>query len=195
MKTFFELKKFAKENMIPIIRPKSAKLLRDFCRDKKPKKILEIGTAIGYSSALMLYASKDSFVITIEKDEDMAKIARQTFDERNLNENVLLIESDAFVALNNLQNEKFDFIFLDGPKGQYFKYLPLLKNLLNVNGYMLADDILFHGYVKKTGDPGHKHRTIVASLRSFIKDLTLDSNFKTKLFEFEDGLLLCQRLK
>ena len=195
MKTFFELKKFAKENMIPIIRPKSAKLLRDFCRDKKPKRILEIGTAIGYSSALMLHASKDSFVITIEKDEDMAKIARQTFDERNLNENVLLIESDAFVALNNLQNEKFDFIFLDGPKGQYFKYLPLLKNLLNVNGYMLADDILFHGYVKKTGDPGHKHRTIVASLRSFIKDLTLDSNFKTKLFEYEDGLLLCQRLK
>ncbi len=195
MKTFFELKKFAKENMIPIIRPKSAKLLRDFCRNKKPKRILEIGTAIGYSSALMLHASKDSFVTTIEKDEAMANIARQTFKERNLLKKVRLIENDAFVALNKLKNEKFDFIFLDGPKGQYFKYLSLLKNMMGVNGYLLADDVLFHGYVKKEGDPGHKHRTIVASLRSFIKDLTFDPNFATELFEYEDGLLLCQRLK
>lgn len=195
MKTFFQLKSFAKKNIIPIIRPKSAKMLRNFCRVKKPKKILEIGTAIGYSTSIMLDAFKQAFVVTIEKDEKMAEIAKQTFKDRNLEEKVKLIESDAFVALNKLQNEKFDFIFLDGPKGQYFKYLPLLKGMLNINGFLLADDVLFHGYVKKEGDPGHKHRTIVASLRAFINDLSSDSNFETKLFEYEDGLLLCQRVK
>ncbi len=195
MKTFFQLKRFAKKNIIPIIRPKSAKMLRNFCRVKKPKKILEIGTAIGYSTSIMLDAFKQAFVVTIEKDEKMAEIAKQTFKDRNLEEKVKLIESDAFVALNKLQNEKFDFIFLDGPKGQYFKYLPLLKSMLNINGFLLADDVLFHGYVKKEGDPGHKHRTIVASLRAFINDLSSDSNFETKLFEYEDGLLLCQRVK
>lgn len=195
MKTFFQLKRFAKKNIIPIIRPKSAKMLRNFCRVKKPKKILEIGTAIGYSTSIMLDAFKQAFVVTIEKDEKMAEIAKQTFKDRNLEEKVKLIESDAFVALNKLQNEKFDFIFLDGPKGQYFKYLPLLKSMLNINGFLLADDVLFHGYVKKDGDPGHKHRTIVASLRAFINDLSSDSNFETKLFEYEDGLLLCQRVK
>ena len=195
MKTFFQLKRFAKKNIIPIIRPKSAKMLRNFCRVKKPKKILEIGTAIGYSTSIMLDAFKQAFVVTIEKDEKMAEIAKQTFKDRNLEEKVKLIESDAFVALNKLQNEKFDFIFLDGPKGQYFKYLPLLKSMLNIKGFLLADDVLFHGYVKKDGDPGHKHRTIVASLRAFINDLSSDSNFETKLFEYEDGLLLCQRVK
>ena len=170
-------------------------MLRSLCRENKPKKILEIGTAIGYSASIMLNASKSANILTIEKDEQMAKIARQTFLERNSSQRITLIEGDAFDVLNDLKNEKFDFIFLDGPKGQYFKYLPLLKKMLNLNGFLLADDVLFHGYVKKVGDPGHKHRTIVASLRSFISDLTIDKNFKTTLFDFEDGLILSQRVK
>ncbi len=195
MKTLFELKRFAKDNKIAVIRPKSAKMLRSLCRENKPKKILEIGTAIGYSASIMLNASKSANILTIEKDEQMAKIARQTFLERNSSQRITLIEGDAFDVLNDLKNEKFDFIFLDGPKGQYFKYLPLLKKMLNLNGFLLADDVLFHGYVKKVGDPGHKHRTIVASLRSFISDLTIDKNFKTTLYDFEDGLILSQRVK
>lgn len=197
MKTFSELKKYAKTNLTPILRPKSARFLRDLCKEKKPQKILEIGTAIGYSASLMLSCCKNASLVTIEKDAHMALLAKETFLARNLTRQVRLIENDAFEALKSLvsEGEKFDLIFLDGPKGQYFKYLPLLKQLLGKKGTLLADDVLFHGYVKKEGDPGHKHRTIVASLRAFIADLQADESFKTSLLEFEDGLLLCERLK
>lgn len=196
MKTLFELKKYAKLNKIPIIRPQSQKILRDLCLQKRPNKILEIGTAIGFSGSVMLSACPKAKLMTIEKDENMVQIAKQTFQDRKIEKKVEIFCDDAFEVLNDLRKDKskFDFIFLDGPKGQYFKYLPILKDLLNKNGCLLADDIIFHGYVLKEGDPGHKHRTIVASLRAFIRDLENDKNFKTQFLKIEDGLLVCDKL-
>ncbi len=197
MKTLNELKKYAKNTMTPIIRPKSAKFLCNLCREMKPKFILEIGTAIGYSASLMLNACKISHIVTIEKDERMAEIAKTTFKERKQERRASLIVADAFDTIKQLVNQgkKFDLIFLDGPKGQYFKYLPFLKQLISSNGCLLADDVLFHGYVKKNGDPGHKHRTIVNSLRAFIDNLMQDERFTTQLIEIEDGLLLSRAKK
>lgn len=196
MKTLKELRAYAQSTMTPIIRPQSAKILKELCQTRAPKRILEIGTAIGYSASLMLLYCPKAEVVTIEKDPQMIAFARQTFKLRGLEKRVTLMQTDAMVALEKLSSdgEKFDLIFLDGPKGQYFKYLPLLKGLLASKGVLLADDVLFHGYVKMPGDPGHKHRTIVASLRSFISDLQQDKAFSAKLIEIEDGLLLCERL-
>ena len=90
------------------------------------------------------------------------------------------------------QQKKFDLIFLDGPKGQYFKYLPYLKSMLNLGGYLVADDVLFHGYVKQE-NVGHKHRTIVNSLKNYLADLDADPSFSHELIEMEDGLSVAQK--
>ncbi len=84
--------------------------------------------------------------------------------------------------------KQFDLIFLDGPKGQYHKYLPYLKQMLNCGGVLVCDDVLFYGLVNGDGKVKHKHRSIVEHLRKFLTDLQADANFETKIYDFEDGV-------
>ena len=91
--------------------------------------------------------------------------------------------------------KKYDFIFLDGPKGQYIRYFPILKELLNVNGYLVADNVYFHGMVKMEGKIPHKHRSIVNNLRKFIDAISTDKDFETKIFEIGDGISVSKKIK
>ena len=128
MEKYFEIisniRQNARESGVPILRDESVKLIKMLVAISQPKQILEIGTAVGYSGIEMLSQCKFSHLTTIEKDENSALIAKQNFSELNLTNRVTQYTDDAINILQKLDN-KFDFIFLDGPKAQYIKYLPM----------------------------------------------------------------------
>lgn len=191
---FEEIENYAKENFIPIIRPNSREILMAEVKKLSPSKILEIGSAIGYSGLCMLFASSASLV-TIEKDEERATMARQNFERYNVAKRVQLINDDALKVLINLAEEeaKFDFVFLDGPKGQYHKYLPLISKLLVKGGTLVADNISVMGLVDSTEPIAHKHRTMVVNMRKFLSEVTSSSQFESRILKIEDGILIAKR--
>ena len=176
------LKEYAIANHVPIVREESAEFLRRFCEKNKPNRILEIGTAIGYSGLIMLEACEASLV-TIEINEERLNIAKDTLRGKK----VEFILGDAYEEIQRLDG-KFDLIFLDGPKSQYIKYLPHLLRLLDKNGYILADNILFNGLVESDEYPTHKHRTHILNMRKFLKTIKDDTRLNVELHKFADGM-------
>ena len=186
--TLEEIANRAREGYIPIIRDNTAQALINVCKEKNPKKILEIGTAIGYSGLLMLQNCQ-AYLYTIEKDEQRLAEAEKNFKLFGQEARVKLILDDALIALEKLckDNEKFDLIFLDGAKGQYIKYYPLIKKLLNHDGILFTDNIYMHGMVKSEGKIAHKHRSMVVNLRKYIELLKNDKDFTTNFYDIDDG--------
>ena len=185
----------SRDDYMPFIRDESAKVLFDICQKEKPKNILEIGTAVGYSALLMLEGAKDAFITTIEKDNERAQQAMTNFEKNGVKERVDLIVGDAGEVLPQLEDEgkEFDLIFLDGPKGQYLRYLPHLKKMLCKGGLLVADNVLLHGWVKGEEFVKHKHRSMVVNLRKFLKALEEDHDFDSKLLEIEDGMTISRK--
>lgn len=176
----------------PFIREKTEKLLIELLKEYDPKNVLEIGTFLGYSASLIAETCPEAKVITIEKNLD------NFFDaKKNLAgiENVIQFNCDAYDYLQNNSDERFDFVFLDGPKGQYIKYLPYLKKMLNVGGVLFADDILFYGLVNSEEKIDHKHRSLVNNLRKFVDQLKSDCDFETQIYDFDDGVGVAKKLR
>ena len=190
-----ELAEFAKLNKVPIVRPLTAKRLMETVEKCKPKKILEIGTAIGYSTLLM--ASKldnDAKIITIEKDED--RYNQAVANTKDCNIDIECILDDAYEILKQfvLKGEKFDFVFLDGPKGYYFRYLNEIIEILEDGGCIFADNISFFGMVPSNIYP-HRHKTIVVSLQNYLKKVS-EPPFTTEIqFDIEDGYAITYKEK
>lgn len=183
-----EIREFAKDNFIPIVRPKTSELLIEKVKEVDPNNILEIGTAIGYSGILMLQNSTAKLV-TLEKDEKMQKLALENFEKENLRDRVELIFGDAKDFIEKTP-QMFDLIFLDGPKGQYLNYLPFLLKMLNKNGLLFCDNVLFGGLVLSDIVAPKKHRTIVNSLRKFINTIKNNKSLSVELLDLEDGIAL-----
>lgn len=183
---------YARENHIPVLLDDTAKLLFSKINNQNPKNVLEIGTAIGYSGTLILNASNCKLT-TIEKDEASFNLAKHHFEKFGLTNRVNQILGDALEELNNLVklNKKFDFIFLDGPKGQYIKYLPILKQLLNNGGVLFADNVFFKRMIFIEGTIPHRKRTIVVNLRKFLETVKTDNNFyNVEILDVGDGVLI-----
>jgi len=189
------IKKDAKQNLIPIVRDNTLNAMLELIKLSKPNKILEIGTAVGYSALNMLECSKAQ-VTTIEKDENRAKQAQENFKKANLCDRVTLYNDDAIVVLSQLceNNEKFDFVFLDGPKGQYIKYLPYILTLLNENGYVFADNVGLLGLVADKEKVNHKNRTMVRNMQAFLQSVTTDERLFTKVYAEDDGYAIIQKI-
>lgn len=188
MKSKEEFFGFENHEYNPIVRSESIKLLSSLIEKHKPKQILEIGTFIGYSASVMLESFSGSFVTTIEKNKENAECAVKNLKELGFEERFEVVNADASDFLIENQNKKFDFIFLDGPKGQYVRYLPYLKNMLNEGGVLVADDILFYGLVRSQQKIDHKHRSLVNNLRKFLEVLQNDKDLETVIYDFENGM-------
>lgn len=190
-----EIEEFAHKNFIPIIRPLSRQILCEQIKKSNPKQILEIGTAIGFSGLLMLNCS-NAFLTTIEKDKPRAEIAINNFKKFGLEDRVSLICDDAMNVLKEftLKNAKFDFIFLDGPKGQYYRYLPFLEKILNKNGVLFADDVFLHGFVNSSLPIPHKCRSMVNNMRKYLTLLENSNCFESKILEVEDGIAISRKI-
>lgn len=207
-----QIKSDAKQNFTPIVRPKTKKMLIKVAKKQyktllksdgekrlkksQPLQILEIGTSVGFSGINMLLSVKNCHLTTLEKDEKVLSVAKQNFASFGL-ENVNFMLGDAWESLNmlNSQNKTFDFIFLDGPKGQYLKYLPLLLNMLALNGTLFIDDIYYHGWVLDSDYNDHKHRTIVRNLRALIEQISTNKALQTQIYNIEDGFAICKKTK
>lgn len=184
---------YARANFIPVLLEDTAKLLFNTIYNFKPATVLEIGTAIGYSGTLILNACNCKLT-TIENFESNFNLAKTHFADAGLTERVEMIFDDALNGITNLNNanRKFDFIFLDGPKGQYIKYLPILKNMLADGGILFADNVHFKGMVFWEGTIPHRKRTIVVNLRKFLSEVKSDSDFTYSELKIGDGVIVAK---
>lgn len=181
---------------LPIIREKSHQILMDLAKELNPKNILEIGTAVGFSGMSMLLSAKDAKLITLELNHDRVIEANANFKKHGFSDRVEVIEGDCAMTLANMLesgnfNKYFDFVFLDGPKAQYVKLLDTLIDLTKSGGMILADNVLFRGFVRgdKTNMP-KRFKTIVKRLEMFLEQVeTSDKISSYKLLDVEDGLL------
>lgn len=185
---------FARENHIPVMLDDTKKLLQQLTTENQPKKILEIGTAIGYSGIVMLTSSPEAQLNTIEMDEKSAEMARQNFIQAGVYDRVNLFVGDAKEIVTQLTG-KYDFIFLDGPKGQYDCFLPYLIDVLEVGGLLVCDNVLYKGLVEHVPEHRHKHITIARNLNRFLDDLNNDNRLTTRLHRTGDGVTVSRRIK
>lgn len=189
---FKELVDYAETNRVPIVSQDVARFIELLLKIIKPKNILEIGSAIGYSSLIMSKAS-DANILTIEKDEETFKVLKENLKKYDEDNKIKAINDDAISALKSMdKEEKFDFCFIDANKSQYEEYLNLVYDLTRDNALILIDNILFRGFVAKDED-NKRYRTIIKNLKKFIEDVKSDKRFTASLLTVHDGLLLLRK--
>ena len=188
----FELEKIkekALENHIPIIMDDTLEVIAKILIEKKPKRILEIGTAVGYSAiCFSKFLAEDGLIDTIERDEKRIEEAKQNFKKVEVENKINLYEGDAVEILPTL-NEKYDVVFIDAAKGKYPFFLKEALRMLKQDGIIFADNILYKGYVMSDYNK-HKQRTAVRNLREYIKETTENPNLETEILEVGDGLAI-----
>lgn len=187
------IREYALAEFVPIIEDDAMETLLKSVTEIQPKAILEIGTAIGYSGIAMLsVAPTDCSLITVDIDVERLTIAEKNFKEAGVLNRVKIIEEDANYLIT-LLDQKFDFIFLDGPKGHYQTMFPYLINLLSDNGMIFVDDVGYHGWVDDGNYPKHKHRTIITNMRSFLKSVEENKNIISKRLDVGQGVLIVKK--
>lgn len=189
-----EMREYAKENNVPIIQDEGLAFLESIVAIKRPKKILEIGSAIGYSSTRMSLVC-DSEVITIERDEKMYNEAIKNIEKLNLTEKVKVIFMDALDAFKEVENEKFDMIFIDAAKGQYTNFFNLYSPLLTDDGVIVTDNMLFHGLVLSDDEiKSRSLRGLVRKLKNYHSFLLENPNYRTSIFNIGDGMSITTKI-
>jgi len=188
-----DLEKRAKKDHIPIINRDTANFLKSVLLFNNPKLILEVGTAVGYSTLwLAEYSDSDSEIVTIERDETRLIEAKENIKEFRFNKKVKFKYGDALEIIPYLRR-KFDLIFIDAAKGQYLNLFKLAEDKVNENGIILCDNVLYKGLVKNEGKVDHKMRTIVVNMRKFLIYLKNNQKFNSRLFDIDDGLTISIR--
>ncbi|MDF2502242.1 MAG: O-methyltransferase family 3 [Anaerosporomusa subterranea] len=185
-----DMRRSASEGAVPILRPECEKILVDVVREKRPVRLLEIGTAIGYSTLLISASMPESAtLVTLELDAERAAIAKQHIADAGFTERVTVLVGDALTMIDQLTGD-FDFVFLDGPKGQYLAYLQLLLNKLAPVAVVVADNVLFRGMVNSEENPPRRYRTLVKRLREYLAFVSTDERFATTLLSDGDGVAI-----
>lgn len=182
-----ELEEKALKEYIPIISPEVAQLIRLLTEMTKAKKILEIGSAIGYSSILFAGYSEDIKITTIEMDEERASQAEENIRRAGMDKKITLLKGNALLMMDHIA-EKFDMVFVDAAKGQYNNFLPKCLKLLKPRGLLISDNILYRGTVAETGFIPRKHRTIIVNMKEYLKTLSEDKKLTTSIIPIGDGV-------
>ena len=187
-----KIKQKALENHIPIIMDDTLEVVDKILTEIKPQRILEIGTAVGYSSiCFSKYLDENGKIDTIERDEERVAEAKCNIETVGLTERINIYEGDAVEILPTL-NEKYDVVFIDAAKGKYPFFLKEALRMIKPNGIILADNILYKGYVMSDYNK-HKQRTAVRNLREYIKEITENPDFETEILEVGDGLAISKK--
>lgn len=191
-KVMKELEFEAETYNIPIIRKSERQLLFKTVYENKPKRILEIGTAIGFSALLMATANDDAIIDTVEKDTKRFERAKKAIEDANMTERINCISGDADKVISEL-SVNYDFVYLDGPKGQYLNHLKKIEKILSEKAVIVADNVLFKGLVKSGEYPPHRYRTIVVRLREYLE--YVNREYSTAIYEEGDGMAISFRNK
>ncbi|MBP3634989.1 MAG: O-methyltransferase [Bacilli bacterium] len=183
-----EMEKYAEEKNVPIMQKKSMNFLCKFIEKNNIKSVLEIGTAIGYSAINMALVNDDISVVSIERDQEKYIEAIKNIKKCNLEKRITLILSD---ALNIELNNKYDLIFIDAAKGQYTNFFNKYKDNLVDDGFIVSDNIDFHGYVENVDKIENRNlRQLVSKLRKYIDFLKDNEEYNTKFYKVGDGLAI-----
>ncbi|HOQ00529.1 MAG TPA: O-methyltransferase [Acetivibrio clariflavus] len=185
-----ELEEFANKNHVPIVHPEVAKLLQVIGMIKRPARILEIGTAIGYSSILLSEVLQPNGRIdSIERYELMVERAKSNIKRAGLENVINIIAGDALEVLKCL-NKQYDLIFLDAAKGQYPEFLPECLRLLSPGGLLISDNILYKGMIANDELVVRRKKTIVKRLRNYLDTLCNSDNLETSIIPIGDGVAI-----
>ncbi|OFI05429.1 putative O-methyltransferase [Clostridium acetireducens DSM 10703] len=188
-----ELEDYAVENSVPIIHKEVARFIELIINIKRPLKILELGTAIGYSSILMCSTSKEIRKIhTIERDKNMIEIANENIKKYGFQDKIKVISGECLDVLSKL-DEKYDLIFMDAGKGHYNHFLPYCLNLLEKDGIIIADNVLFRGMVACDKLVKRRKITIVKRMRKYLEMVSNNKEFITSIIPMGDGIAVTIR--
>lgn len=189
-----QIEREALDAYVPIIRREMQSFLKFLLKAHRPKRILEVGTAVGFSAILMSeYAPKDCQVTTIEKYEKRIPIAKQNFIRAGKEDRITLLEGDAMEILKSLDGP-YDLIFMDAAKGQYIYYLPELLRMLPKGGILVSDNVLQDGdVIESRFAVERRNRTIHARMREYLYELTHCGELTTSILPLGDGVTVSVR--
>ncbi len=188
-----KMEKYADEKGIPIMEKDGINFLSEFVKLNKIKNILEIGSAIGYSAINMALASNDVNITTIERDKDRYIEAVKNIKSAKLDHRITLVLAD---ALDFNTDEKFDLIFIDAAKSQYLKFFNKFSNNLKSKGYVVTDNIKFHGLAFSDKSKLSRNlRQLLTKLENYVNFLNNNKDFKTRFFDIGDGIAISRRRK
>ncbi len=190
-----ELEKKAIDGDVPIIRKDTQALLKFLIAQSRPRNILEVGCAIGFSALLMAeYSDPDTKITTIEKFEKRIPVARENFEKFDKDGKITLLEGDALEILKTLP-EGYDFIFMDAAKGQYINFLPDCMRILNKGGLLVSDNVLQDGdVIESRFAVTRRDRTIHARMREYLYELKHNDALNTVILTVGDGMTLSVKL-
>ena len=185
------------DGRVPIIRRETASLLQTLVSALKPSQILEIGTAVGYSALLMCQTMpRACHITTIEKYEKRIPVARENFKKAGEESRITLLEGDADQLLGQLEEGRFDLVFMDAAKGQYLHWLPLLLKLMPPGGVLISDNVLQDGdIVESRFAVQRRNRTIHSRMREYLHTLKHMEEFETAVIPIGDGVTISTRIK
>lgn len=190
-----ELEQFALETDVPIVRKEMQSFLKTLLTLHKPRQILEVGTAIGFSALLMSeYMPKDGHITTIEKYEKRIPLARDNFEKNGKTDQITLIAGDAMDVLREMADnhkQQFDLIFMDAAKGQYIHFMPDVLQLLKPGGVLLSDNVLQDGdVIESRYAVTRRNRTIHTRMREYLYELKNNEALQTSIIPLGDGIAL-----
>ena len=181
------MEEYASLKNIPIIEKESIKFIMRFIKEKNIKNILEIGSAIGYSTILMASVGEEVTVTTIERDESRYMECLKNVKKCGFEKKINVVFQDALDV--NLTGVKYDMIFIDAAKGQYIKFFEKFKYFLKDGGYIITDNLKFHGHVGKSQEIESKNlRGLVEKIENYITFLENNEEFETNFYDVGDGL-------
>ncbi len=184
-----KIKQKALEEHIPIIMDETLEVIEKYLSKNKPNRILEIGTAVGYSAICFTqFLAENGVIDTIEREADRVEEAKKNIKLAEVEDKINIYEGDAVEILPTL-NQQYDVVFIDAAKGKYPFFLKESLRMINKNGIIFADNILYKGYVMSDYNK-HKQRTAVRNLREYIKEVSENPNLETEILEVGDGLAI-----
>lgn len=188
-----DLEQYAEEHGVPIMEPVSMNFIEQLIKLKRPKRILEIGTAIGYSALRMQTAYSQTYVTTIERNEEMYSEAISNIKRMNKEDQINVLLGDAIEVIENLydQDESYDFIFIDAAKGKYKEFFQLVQPLVNEETVIVCDNILFRGYVANRKQVESKRlKKLADKIDQFNRWLMEQSEYSSTIIPIGDGLTM-----
>lgn len=190
-----DLEQYARETNVPVIRPQMQSFLKLLLSMKQPERILEVGTAIGFSALFMSeYGRAGCQITTIENYEKRIPIARENFRKAGKESSIMLLEGDAIEILKTLQ-EPYDMIFMDAAKGQYIHFLPDVMRLLKKGGILVSDNVLQDGDVMESRYAvTRRNRTIHSRMREYLYELKHNDQLVTDILPVGDGVTVSVKL-
>ena len=193
-----QLEKKALSEYVPIIKKPTQSLLRFLIQNNKPDQILEVGTAVGFSSIFMSqFIGEHAHITTIEKMEERIVQAKDNRKKAGKDEQITILEGDAAVILKELKEKEnvYDMIFMDAVKGQYLNFLPDIFDLLKPGGLLVSDNVLQDGdIIESRYAVTRRNRTIHCRMREYLYELTHSDSFETVVLPIGDGVMLSTKL-